>query len=295
MQKQNIIYLPIGEVKPYKNNPRKNHDAIDAVAASIKEYGFRSPIIITEDKTVINGHTRLAAAKKLGFDSVPCIVATGLSEEQIRQYRIIDNKTSEYAKWDQDLLGMELADLDFNLDFDFDFSGDLKKINQWAHEKRLCNLKDRPKIRKAVDGYYQSMYAVGKEGKALEDIKTPGHVKFIASTAAEFLTCALGKNLKDTGWCITTTPRRRHKDFHFATEVCYEISDQLGIPFYSDAIITSSRNRITPEFELIKFPAERNVVLYDDIVTTGVTVNTSRRLLEETGYTVFSLISIDNH
>ena len=157
MGKDQIIYLKPRELHPYKNNPRKNAGAVDAVAASIQEYGFRSPIIIDEQNTVINGHTRLKAAKKLGLTEVPCVRVTDLSEEQVRQYRLIDNKSSEYATWDQDLLAGELLDLDFgNLDFDFDFSDDVKKKKRWEESKKRCDLKDKVACRKAAGSYYHS-------------------------------------------------------------------------------------------------------------------------------------------
>ena len=81
----NIIQLPLGEVHPYKNNPRKNDGAVDAVAESIRQYGFLVPLVISADHEIITGHTRFKAAKKLGLSSVPCVIADELTEEQIRK------------------------------------------------------------------------------------------------------------------------------------------------------------------------------------------------------------------
>lgn len=90
-----IVYKKIGELKPYENNPRKNDEAVDAVASSIAEFGWKVPVIIDTDNVVVAGHTRLKAAQKLGIEDIPCIVADDLSDEQIKAFRLVDNKVSE--------------------------------------------------------------------------------------------------------------------------------------------------------------------------------------------------------
>lgn len=106
-----IIYKPIKEVIPYANNPRINDDAIDKVVDSIKEFGFRNPLILDSSGVIIAGHTRLKAAVKLGMSEVPCIMADDLTPEKVRAYRIADNKSAEYSKWDFEALAAELNDL----------------------------------------------------------------------------------------------------------------------------------------------------------------------------------------
>ena len=91
---------PIKKVKPYDRNPRRNDNAVDAVAASIREFGFRQPIVVDRDGVIIVGHTRLKAAKKLGMKEVPVLVADDLTEEQVKAYRLADNKAGELAGWD---------------------------------------------------------------------------------------------------------------------------------------------------------------------------------------------------
>ena len=103
-----IITKKIDEVIPYEKNPRKNDDAVDYVAKSIEEFGFKVPIIIDKDNVIVTGHTRLKAAKKLKLKEVPCILADDLTEEQIKAFRLADNKVGEYAEWDFDLLDEEL-------------------------------------------------------------------------------------------------------------------------------------------------------------------------------------------
>ncbi|HGM8965131.1 TPA: ParB N-terminal domain-containing protein, partial [Streptococcus pyogenes] len=94
----------LSEITPYKNNPRNNDEAVGPVAESIKEFGFKVPIVVDKNGEIINGHTRYKAAQKLGLETVPVIVADDLSEEQIKAFRLADNKVGEIAVWDLDLL-----------------------------------------------------------------------------------------------------------------------------------------------------------------------------------------------
>ena len=107
-----IIYKSIDELKAYDKNPRRNDDAVDYVANSIRDFGFKVPVVIDNHNTIVCGHTRVKAAVKLGMDEVPCVLADDLTPEQIKAYRLADNKVSELALWDWDLLGDELMELD---------------------------------------------------------------------------------------------------------------------------------------------------------------------------------------
>ena len=106
-----IIEKKLEELKEYENNPRDNDGAVDAVAESIKQFGFKVPIIIDKNGIIVAGHTRRKAAKKLGLKVVPCIVADDLTEEQVKAFRLADNKVSEFATWDFAKLEQELIDL----------------------------------------------------------------------------------------------------------------------------------------------------------------------------------------
>ena len=109
MERIEIKYMPVDELLPYANNPRKNDKAVEFVANSIREFGFKVPIVIDENREVIAGHTRLKASKELGLTEVPVIVASDLDEERIKAFRLADNKVGEMAEWDTELLEKELS------------------------------------------------------------------------------------------------------------------------------------------------------------------------------------------
>lgn len=118
--------MKLSEIKPYGKNPRKNDGAVDAVAESIKQCGYCSPIIVDENNVVLAGHTRLKALKKLGREECEVVVKEGLTEEQKQKYRILDNKTGEFAEWDFNVLDAQLPSLDFG---DFDFGFDIQNVS----------------------------------------------------------------------------------------------------------------------------------------------------------------------
>lgn len=117
-----ITDVKIEEIVPYHNNPRVNDDAINVVKKSLQEFGFQQPLVLDKDKTIIVGHTRFAAAIELGLTDVPCFIADNLSEEKIKAYRIMDNKSAEYASWNYGLLTKEITDL-LEVDYDIDLTG----------------------------------------------------------------------------------------------------------------------------------------------------------------------------
>lgn len=137
MKEMKIEYKNIGELVPYENNPRFNDEAVKFVANSIKEFGFKVPIIIDKNNVIVAGHTRLKAAKELGLEQVPVIMADDLSEDQVKAFRLADNKVSEKALWDISKLNLELDDIDLDMS---NFGFDLEPI-------------DTPPI-EIDDGYY---------------------------------------------------------------------------------------------------------------------------------------------
>ena len=122
-----LVILNISELKPYENNPRINDKAVDAVAASIKEFGFKVPIIIDKNNVIVAGHTRLKAAQKLGMTEVPVIIADDLTEEQVKAFRLADNKVGEIAEWDFEKLEMELKNIEMDMS---EFNFDMKELTK---------------------------------------------------------------------------------------------------------------------------------------------------------------------
>ena len=137
-----VIDTPISEIKPYKDNPRHNDNAVAAVAASIREFGFKVPCVVDKHGTLVAGHTRVKAARQLGMDTVPCIVVDDLTDEQIRAFRLADNKVAEIATWDFPLLEMELSEID-DIDMsDFGFvstNEGLCGVDDYKQTKNLDN------------------------------------------------------------------------------------------------------------------------------------------------------------
>lgn len=122
----NIVSVSLQDLRPYENNPRLNDNAIDSVANSIKEFGFKVPVVITKDNVIVAGHTRYKASLKIGLKEVPCIVADDLTEEQIKAFRLADNKVSELSEWDFEKLNIELSNIDLDMSL---FNFDVKELS----------------------------------------------------------------------------------------------------------------------------------------------------------------------
>ena len=151
-----IVEKKVGELHPYERNPRKNDKAVDQVAESIKQFGFKVPVVIDANNVIVCGHTRLKAAKKLGIDKVPCVVADDLTEDQIKAFRLADNKVSEIAEWDFDLLDLELEDIDLDMT-DFGFEYPEEEDGYYGDEReRTVNTYNLPEYDPdKVEGFYQ--------------------------------------------------------------------------------------------------------------------------------------------
>lgn len=154
-----IIYKNIKDIKPYTKNPRHNDEAVPYVANSIKEFGFKIPIVIDKDNVIVAGHTRIKAAEQLGLHEVPCIVADDLNDEQIKAFRLADNKVSELAEWDFNLLDDEINEIfDLNMeDFGFEVFDDFDDEEESENERQRTfdayNLDEFDETR--AEGFYQ--------------------------------------------------------------------------------------------------------------------------------------------
>lgn len=147
----NIIKMKLSELIPYDKNPRKNDNAVKYVAESIKQFGFKVPIVLDKDNVIVAGHTRYKAAKELELEEVPCLIADDLTEEQVKAFRLADNKVSEQAEWDFELLAEELEDLS-ELDMsDFGFLdneeidwADVEDLSEETYEKPVKDMLECP-------------------------------------------------------------------------------------------------------------------------------------------------------
>lgn len=182
-----VTARPIGDIKPYDNNPRVNDGAVEAVAASIREFGFRQPIVVDSDNVIICGHTRYKAALQLGLEKVPVHVATDLSPEQIKAYRIADNKTGELAEWNFDLLpieiaALEIADFDLNL-LGFD-SSELAKLMDPGVTEGLTDPDDVPAPPDDAITQPGDIWILGNHRLMCGDSANPEHLDHLLDGAA---------------------------------------------------------------------------------------------------------------
>ena len=144
MAKGKLSTMRMEDIRPYPNNPRKNDGAVDAVAESIRQCGYVAPIIVDENGVILAGHTRYKALQKLGYKNADVLVKSGMTEEQKKKYRLLDNKTGELADWDYDLLEMELDGLDFG-SLDLDWGIDMEEAPEVAEDNYEVAPPEEPK------------------------------------------------------------------------------------------------------------------------------------------------------
>ena len=229
-----------------------------------------------------------------------------------RELAFADNATQQVSlAWDETELQAVQADVEgFDIaDFGFDIEDlpqlsesdqakeDVRKRTQWCeakdYEEPVCNMVDTIEIH-ALRGYkYVHSFKTGStEGTPISELKKPENAYMFALKAKELITATIG--LKQTkGWCIITTPKRRHKEKNFASLVCEQLSQMLGIPFHEDVVEAKNRARIDPVFTLVKEVEEPNIIIYDDILTGGTTLYTTANLFPTKN--IFLVIGINNH
>ena len=193
----NIQMMKVADIVPYENNPRKNDEAVKYVAESIKEFGFKVPIVIDKDNVIVAGHTRLKAAKRLKLDDVPCIVADDLTEEQIKAFRLADNKVGEKADWDFDLLFDELEDI---IDIDMELFGfddePVEKYDEKNDETLIDKFLVPPfSVLDSKQGYWQDRKRKWKQIGLASDV---GRDEALLGEGLNRLAKAQGSNLTGT-------------------------------------------------------------------------------------------------
>ena len=221
-----IIYKKTSELKKYKNNPRKNELAVEKVAESIKEFGFRNPILIDKDNEIVCGHTRYDAAKKLGIKEVPCIIADDLTPDQIKAFRLVDNKTNEFAEWDDELLDLEIQDIEIDLS-PFGFEKGLDKLPDEVIEDEFDGELPTEPISKLGD-----IYKLGNHRLMCGDTTNPqdfaklmqGRVAQVCVTSPPY---GVGKEYEKKGiepWLETMQPAIKNIT-KYSGIVCWNLGD----------------------------------------------------------------------
>lgn len=189
INKDNIELVPLDSITPYEKNPRHNNEAVDAVAESIQQFGFHSPIVVDKNNVIINGHTRLKAAQQLQLDKVPIVRADNLTEQQVKAYRLADNKVGEIATWDKDLLSQELGELDDEWhmqDFGFDENDVLAGFDdKEAEEDGFDGDEEIPKNSRAKEG---EVWLLGNHRLMCGDTTDSEHIEILmGDTSADCL------------------------------------------------------------------------------------------------------------
>ena len=171
------------------------------------------------------------------------------------------------------------------------------KRKAWEKEKLArCDFQKQVKILHRPGFYFISVWNKSVKGRTLTDIKgDDAMIPFFATHVTELITDTIGDNLRNGTWAIVATPKRRHLTHNFASLIAEEIGKRLGIPFYDDCALARTRERINAVFTANNIPAEQNVIVFDDFVTTGSTIIAMKNLLDSLGKTSVYFIGINNH
>ena len=296
----------------------------EMIEKSFRELGAGRSILLDKNNRIIAGNKSQQAAIATGITKVRIVDTEGdeivavrrrdvdLDSKVGRELAFADNATQQVSlAWDETELQAVQADVEgFDIaDFGFDIEDlpqlsesdqakeDVRKRTQWGkakdYEEPVCNMVDTIEIH-ALRGYkYVHSFKTGStEGTPISELKKPENAYMFALKAKELITATIG--LKQTkGWCIITTPKRRHKEKNFASLVCEQLSQMLGIPFHEDVVEAKNRARIDPVFTLVKEVEEPNIIIYDDILTGGTTLYTTANLFPTKN--IFLVIGINNH
>jgi hypothetical protein len=294
---------------------------------SVKTVGVIESITVSADNKIISGNARRDKISAVLGDVEPIIVETdGTQPVVIRRTDIASGSRQFYeAALLANTVPQQNIDLDLDLiqnvaidDFGIDVAGlgiDLSALDDdadadnagvskgfhggWGSDKgdkseALCDFTDKIELHKKGLFYFVSVWRRTETGTSIADAKhDPAMIELFANKALELIPQLWGANFADGGWCIVTSPKRRNKEANFASAVCARVAEVLLIPFYDDAIICRTKMRINPEFTVVKHIAEPNVLVYDDILTTGSTLTAVFNVLRKKNC-VF-LVGINNN
>lgn len=263
MKVQNVN---IDTIKPYENNPRDNDGGVDAVANSIKEFGWQQPIVVDKDHVIIAGHTRYKAAKKLGLKEVPLVVADKLTDEQVKAYRLADNKTGELTDWDDDLLSDELGDiLDIDMSdfgFDLDLGSDDEEVQEDDFDEEPP---EKPKSRLG------QIYQLGRHRLMCGDSTNPEMVKkLVGGVQCDLLLTDPPYNVDYGGAAMSKTKQSTtRKDSQLDND---KLSDEKFHQFLLSAFENASNNIKPGASFYIWYAQSQSVNFYSACKTAGLSV-----------------------
>lgn len=172
----------------------------------------------------------------------------------------------------------------------------VKERSAWDKDTEArCNFEYRPRVSHRAGLWFFSLWQKSLMGRTLTEIKSdPAEIPHFAAAVSDFLLELLGSSLSISGWCVCTSPKRRHKEHNFASLICEQIAERLNIPFYEDVAFCHNRQRINATFTLNVLPKEPNVIVFDDFVTTGSTLQGMCKLLAQHNKTMLFVSGINN-
>lgn len=255
---------------------------------------------------VIGGNMRLEALRRLGRRETPCtIIPRDTPTETLKRYLAKDN--ASFGEWDWQQLA-EWWDTEQLMQWDimppFQTIGEpqeqpqkaIRKRKSWKSERQagesVCDLEPRPQLYQRHGTFFIASFRKTDKGVPISQCKQADMVDFFAENAEALMHGILQLGSTE-GWALVTTPRRRHKQWNFADEVCKRIAERTGIAYLPDIAEAKNRHRINPELRILKPVDEKNVIIYDDILTTGSTLQAMRELL--TGKNIVAIIGINNN
>lgn len=246
---------------------------------------------------VIGGNMRLRALRRLGYTAAPCkVIDPSTDVKKLAAYLIKDN--GSFGEWNFGLLEKEWGDFavgDWGVDFSEDQGpGSSHKIfaNTGKNDKR-CVLEEAVTIYRKGDLRFLSIYKVTENGELLTDIKTPRYVEKFSLAAHSLIRDLLYLSERDT-WCVTSAPRRRHSDWNFAVEVGRHLAGLLHVTYYEDVLVCRNRDRVKEIFDVVGEIKEPNVIIFDDVVTTGYTLVACCEALHAKGKNTLCITGIRN-
>jgi len=242
----NVENWPISKPIPYSRNPRRNEAAISKVAGSIKEFGWRQPIVVDTEGVIIAGHTRLLAAQHLRLQEVPVHVATDLSPQQIKAYRLADNRVAQEAEWDNDLLKLELSELEeegFSLDLTGFSEDELEALLAEGTEDGLTDEDETPEVEEEAITLEGDLWILGKHRLRCGDSTQDKHVLHLLNGTTIDLVCT------DPPYCSGGFQESGKSAGSVGTDAAHKMiaNDTLSTRGYI-ALLKTSFGQLSPKF-----------------------------------------------